>query len=182
MNLNPSRTGGPVQEDINYCQRCGGRLVEKELDNQHRPHCENCGYVVFLDPKVAAVVLVSKDRKLVMVRRAIEPAIGRWSFPSGYVDRGEVVEDAARREVKEETGIDVELTDFVGLYSRTGSLVILAAYAADAVGGTLNPGSEAQEVALFSPAELPPLPFPHDDQIIQDWTALKSGRDRVRPS
>ena len=128
--------------------------------------------MVFLDPKIAAVVLVSWDGKLVMVRRATEPAIGKWSFPSGYVDRGEVVEDGAAREVREETGLEVRLTGFVGLYSRRDNPVVLAVYAAEVVGGTLKPGSEVQEVALFAPDKLPTLPFPHDDEILRDWSGL----------
>ncbi len=154
---------------MNFCQRCGHALAEKAIGGSTRRHCPACGQVVFLDPKLAAVVLVEARGKLVLVKRAIEPALGRWSFPSGYVDRGEAVEDAARREVKEETGLDVELTDFVGLYSGTGETVALAVYTAKVVGGTLSPGSEVQKADLFHPDDLPPLPFPHDDQILQDW-------------
>ena len=100
------------------------------------------------------------------------PAIGRWAFPSGYVDRGEAVEDAAVREVREETGLDVRLNGFVGLYSSTGGPVVLAAYSAQVVGGELRPGGDAREAALFHPDELPPLPFPHDARILRDWRSL----------
>ena len=168
--------GGRVSSEVNFCQRCGHALADEEIENRVRPHCPSCGYVVFLDPKIAAVVLVSTDGKLVLVRRGMEPAIGRWSFPSGYVDRGEVVEDAAIREVKEETGLDVDLAGLVGLYSRTDYPVVLAVYSAGVVGGSLRAGSEVQEVALFPPDELPPLPFPHDDQILEDWKALADNR------
>ena len=140
-----------------------------------RPSCPGCGHVVFLDPKLAAVVLVTMEDKLVLVRRDIEPAMGRWSFPSGYVDRHEAVADAAVREVKEETGLEVELNGFVGLYSRGGSPIVLAAYSAQVIGGRLSPGAEVQETGLFDPDELPPLPFPHNEEIIRDWRALRSG-------
>jgi ADP-ribose pyrophosphatase YjhB (NUDIX family) len=129
--------------------------------------------VLFFDPKVAAVVLVSADDKLVLVRRGIEPAIGRWSFPAGYVDRGESVEDAAVREVGEETGLDIQLTSLIGLYSGRGSPVVLAVYSAQVVGGALAPGGDARETALFHPDDLPSLPFPHDDQILDDWRGLR---------
>jgi 8-oxo-dGTP diphosphatase len=155
--------------DINFCQRCGERLVERTVENKARPCCSSCGYVVYLDPKVAAVVLVAMDGKLVLVRRGVEPAMGRWAFPSGFVDRGEAVEDAAIREVREETGLDVRLNGLVGLYSRNGGAVVLAVYSAQAVGGSLQAGPEVHDVALFAPDELPPLPFPHDDQILRDW-------------
>ena len=160
-----------MSEDINFCQQCGQRLAHKRFENRERPYCPGCGYVVFLDPKIAAVVLVWTEGKLVLVRLDMEPALGRWSFPAGYVDRGEVVEDAAIREVKEETGLEVSLNGLVGLYSAEDSRVVLAVYSANVVGGDLQPGPEVQEVALFDLGELPPLPFPHYDQILTDWRA-----------
>ena len=162
--------------DVNekFCRRCGHALAERDVEGKRRRYCPGCGYVAFLDPKLAAVVLATKDGELVLVRRDIEPAIGKWSLPSGYVDRGEAVEDAAVREVKEETGLDIRLSGFVGLYSRTGSPVVLAAYAAEVVGGAMEAGPEVQETALFPPDRLPALPFPHDDQILDDWRALNA--------
>ena len=161
-----------TSEDIRFCQRCGNALSEKRIEQKSRPYCPSCGHIVFLDPKVAAVVLASKDSKLVLVRLAVEPELGRWSFPSGYVDRGEAVEDAAVREVKEETGLDVRLRCLVGLYSSTANPIVLAVYAADVTGGSMRPGHDTQDVALYSPDELPSLPFPHDDQILADWRAI----------
>ena len=105
---------------------------------------------------------------------------GRWAFPSGYVDRGEAVADAAVREVMEETGLDVRLTAFVGLYSSSGSVVVLAVYSAEVVGGSLRPGGDARETALFDPEALPPLPFPHDDQIIADWRSVTGKKNSPR--
>ena len=163
--------------DVNFCQRCGHSLTRKKIEGKTRPYCPSCGYIVFLDPKVAAVVLVSMDGKLVLVQRDIKPALGHWAFPSGYVDRGEVVEDGAKREVREETGLDVQLDGFVGLYSSANSPVVLAVYSAHPAGGKLIAGQEVQQVALFSPDELPPLPFPHDYQILEDWKALHQNND-----
>ena len=164
--------------EFNYCQRCGHTLAEKSIEDRPRPYCPSCGHVVFLDPKLAVVVLVTVDARLVLVRRATEPALGRWSFPSGYVDRGEPVEEAGQREVWEETGLDVRLRDMVGLYSSRDRPVVLAVYTAEVVGGSLKPGHEVQEAALFPVDELPALPFPHDDQILDDWRALSSTRNR----
>ena len=164
--------------EFKYCSRCGHTLSEKSIEDRPRPHCPSCGHVVFLDPKLAVVMLISVDGKLVMVRRATEPALGRWSFPSGYVDRGEPVEEAGQREVMEETGLDVRVRELVGLYSARDRMVVLAAYSADVVGGSLQAGHEVHEAALFSIDELPPLPFPHDYEILNDWSRLARNQER----
>ena len=124
-------------DDIKYCQECGGPLHQVCIEGQMRPQCVTCGYIVFLDPKVAAVVLIEQKRRLLMVNRGVEPALGEWAFPSGYVDRGESVEDAAVREVKEETGLSVTLNTMVGLYSGNGNPVILVVYDARITGLSL---------------------------------------------
>jgi ADP-ribose pyrophosphatase YjhB (NUDIX family) len=162
-----------VTPELNYCQRCGRALADVTVDGKPRRGCPGCGLVVFLDPKIAAAVLALVGDKLVMIKRGVEPAIGRWSFPSGFVDRGEAVEHAAVREVREETGLDVTLAGLVGLYSWAGSPTVLAVYAAEVAGGELKAGHDALEAALFHPDELPPLSFPHDEQIIKDWQALR---------
>ncbi|MCL0028917.1 NUDIX hydrolase [Dehalococcoidia bacterium] len=144
-------------------------MTNKLVGDVRRDVCSMCGQVAYVDPKLAATVLASLDGKLLLVRRAIEPHIGKWSFPAGYVDRGEAVESAAIREVKEETNLDVEIVRHIGLYSRDGSPVALAAYAANVVGGDLKPGTEAQDVRFFQRDQLPALPFPHDYEILDDW-------------
>ena len=155
--------------DINYCQRCGTRLGERHIEGMMRPHCPSCGFVVFLDPKVAAVALVTDGDGLVMVKRGVEPEYGKWAFPSGYVDRGEVVEAAARREVKEETGLDVELDNLVGVYSLEGNPVVLVVFSAHIIGGLVEVGHDALDVRTFPLTDLPELPFPHDKRMLEDW-------------
>ena len=160
--------------EFNYCQRCGKRLEEKHIEGMLRPYCNACGYVVFLDPKVAAVALVVDGDGIVMVKRGVEPEYGKWAFPSGYVDRGEVVEAAAVREVKEETGLDVALDRLIGVYSLKGSPVVLVVYLAHITGGEVAIGHDALAVKTFALEDLPPLPFPHDEQILKDWHVAES--------
>ena len=155
--------------EFNFCQRCGERLGQKRIEGRLRPHCPACGYVVFLDPKVAAVALVVDGDGLVMVKRGVEPQYGKWAFPSGYVDRGEIVEAAAVREVKEETGLDVALDELIGVYSLEGNPVVLAVYSAHITGGAVEVGHDALDVRTFALDALPELPFPHDERILRDW-------------
>ena len=95
-----------------FCPSCAAALEAKEVAGRQRPVCPKCGRVVYYDPKVAAASIIEREGKVLMVKRAIEPGYGLWSIPGGYVDRGEVVEDAAVREVWEETGLKVETGRF----------------------------------------------------------------------
>jgi ADP-ribose pyrophosphatase YjhB (NUDIX family) len=113
---------------------------------------------------------------VLLVRRGIQPGMGLWSMPGGYVDRGEVVEKAAAREVLEETGLEVEVEHLVGLFSEREHPVMVAAYAARETGGRLHAGQETLEVSFFSLGDLPPLAFPRDKQILARWLELRDGR------
>lgn len=140
---------------------------------RERPVCPQCGRVLYYDPKIAATAIIQREDKVLMVRRATEPGYGLWSMPGGYVDRGEVVEEAAVREVEEETGLVVQVDGLVGLFSEAEHPVVVVAYVAYEVGGHLNAGHEALEVGFFSPDDLPPLAFPRDELILARWQAAR---------
>jgi len=153
-----------------YCKSCGSKTNYKDIDGVLRSHCNNCDYIDFADPKVVAVaIVVNENNELLLIKRNIEPAIGEWAFPSGYIDKGEAVEDAAIREAKEESNLDISLAKLVGVYSNTGNPVILIVYSASARSGKEKPGPETQDVRWFKLDKLPELPFPHDKQILLDW-------------
>jgi ADP-ribose pyrophosphatase YjhB (NUDIX family) len=103
------------------------------------------------------------------VRRDIEPHLGEWSFPSGYADAGEVLEEAAVRETKEETGLDVRIERLLAVHSAAGERVVFVAYAARVTGGRIVVGAECQDVRFFPLDDLPPLAFPHDGGIVRQW-------------
>jgi len=75
-----------------------------------RPVCPQCRWIYFIDPKVAAAVLVEEDGRVLLVRRAGEPFRGLWTLPAGFVNGGEDPAEAAARECLEETGLNVHVT------------------------------------------------------------------------
>jgi len=154
---------------VKYCPHCATLLVLDDIAGRDRPHCPTCSFVYYEDPKLVAVAVISIDGKLVLGRRSINPRIGYWSFPSGYVNRGEAVDAAAVREVEEETQLVVEVDRLLGLYSEADNPIVLAVYLAHPVGGYLCAGDECSEVGLFSPDDLPELAFPNDVRILNDW-------------
>ena len=90
-----------------------------------------------------------------LVRRAIEPGYGLWVFPGGYVDRGEEVTAAARREAREEAGLDVRLDGLVNIYSYPERPLIIIVYSATWIGGELCTDEESLEARLFPPRRFP---------------------------
>ena len=104
-----------------------------------------------------------------MIRRGTDQGYGLWGLPGGYIDRGEVVENAAIREVWEETGLRVKVGELIGLFSESGDPVIVAVFAASEIGGELEPGPEALEVGFFPVDDLPELAFPRDQYVLSKW-------------
>jgi ADP-ribose pyrophosphatase YjhB (NUDIX family) len=144
-------------------------LETQEVFGSERPVCPDCGRVIFYDPKVAVICIVPRDGRVLMIRRATDLGYGLWGLPGGYMDRGEVVERAAAREVREETGLEVETGELIGLFSEAGEPVMVAVYAAKETGGTLEAGPEALEVGFFDIRDLPELAFPRDREVLAKW-------------
>lgn len=158
-----------MRQDDKFCAGCGALLEPQPASGRLRPVCSGCGRVVFYDPKLAAVTVIAREGKVLMVRRAVATGYGLWSVPGGYVDQGEVVEQAAAREVWEETGLLVAVEGLIGLFSEAGNPVIVAAFAGVETGGRLQAGPETLEVAFFDPDSLPPLAFPRDARMLNLW-------------
>ena len=141
------------------------------IDGGHH-RCVECDRIIYSDPKVAVAAIIPMDNGIVLLKRAIEPQIGKWSFPSGYVDRGEKLERALEREVLEECGLVVRVEWLVGVYSEAGQAVVLVVYHADVVSGELVAGDETSEARVFAIEKMPELAFEHDDRIVRDWLAV----------
>jgi len=156
-----------------YCPCCGAPLDSRVLKagEPTRLVCRACAFVFFLDPKIAAGVVFSHDGGILLVQRAIHPSYGKWVFPGGYVDRGEILEAAAIREVQEESGLVVRLTRLLGVYSFPGNPVIVVAYTGEVTGGSLKIDDESLAVRTFPPAEIPwdQLAFPSTVQVLKDY-------------
>ena len=158
-----------------FCQRCGGATATAIVEARERPVCTQCGWVTYLDPKLAVAVVIERNGEFLLGRRGpAASASGRWSFPAGFVERGEVVEAAAVREVREETGVEIALGPLLGLYSRPDETVVLAAYACRSFRGVPAAGDDLDMIGWYTQDALPDMAFPHDTRIIADWRAWRS--------
>jgi 8-oxo-dGTP diphosphatase len=160
-----------------HCQRCGGRTEEREHDGRRRPVCVACGAVTYHDPKLAVAVIIERDGRILLGKRAgWTRSPGTWSFPAGFVERGEVVEAAAIREVREETGLTVTVGPVLGALSEPDEPVVLLPYPAVTVEGEPVPGDDLTELAWFAPESLPTLAFGHDLEIVRLWQHWRGSR------
>jgi ADP-ribose pyrophosphatase YjhB (NUDIX family) len=161
-------------EIYRFCSRCGETMVQRLLKagEPERPVCVACGYVVYLDPKVTVGTIISNaDNQVALVRRAIEPAYGKWGFPGGYVDRGETLIAAAAREAWEEARLEIRIDGLVNIYSYSGQTSIVVVYGATSVGGQLRAEDESLEAAWFSESDVPwpELAFPSTGQGLREF-------------
>lgn len=118
---------------------------------------------------MAAAIPRDDEGRLWLLRRTLHEGAGRWTFPGGFVDLGESVEDAARREAREEMEVDIELGALIGVYSRATERTVLVVFAARAL-GTPRETDEASQVQAFAPADLPwdELAFWSTEQALRD--------------
>ncbi len=156
--------------EFRYCPVCGGELVIKRLkDNEpERMVCKVCDFIFFQDPKLAAGTVFEINGGIVLLRRAIAPAYGKWVFPGGFVDRGERVPDAAIRETREEANVDVAIRELIDVYSYAGSPIVVIVYAAEIRGGELRAADETLEAKVFEPSKIPwdELAFPSTREAV----------------
>ena len=129
----------------------------------------------YLQPKVVAGTLPVREGRVLLTRRAIEPARGLWTFPGGYVDWGEDVREAACRETLEEVQLRVRVEELVGLYSYSGTAVVVVVFLATVPEGAEPVPSprEVLETAYFTPREIPwtGLAFPSTRDALRDWVS-----------
>jgi len=168
----------PLDPGYRFCPKCGHGLHREILKSgePERLVCAGCRFVFYLDSKVAVGTIAALDGRIVLLRRAIEPAYGKWVFPGGFVDRGETVETAAIRETREEANLEVRVRSLLNVYSYPGRPVIVIVYVADVIGGDLRAADETLEARTFLPEEIPwqDLAFPSTCDALQDYVHSRS--------
>jgi mutator protein MutT len=140
-----------------FCPLCGGGLEKRliKLGEPQRLVCTVCGFIFYIDPKLSVIAVIPLDGGVVMVRRAIDPGYGLWVVPGGFVDMGEVVEEAVVRETQEETFLTVRPIRLLNIYSYPDHRTIIAAYVMEYVSGELGAGDETLEARVFGLQEIP---------------------------
>ena len=163
---------------VRHCSRCGGELDFGVVDGEHRERlaCSQCGHIAYVNPRLVATTLPITDAgEIVLIRRGIEPAIGAWAQPGGFLEVDETVHEGAVRETVEETGLIVEPGTIVGLYSRLEAAVVVVVYEARITGGAVRQSPEATEIVAYPPESIPwaEIAFKTTYWALVDWLRLR---------
>ncbi len=162
-----------ISNDYRFCPRCGGRLGLSMIKDgePERLVCEACSFVFYQGPKLVAGALFELDGGIVLVQRDIEPGYGKWTFPGGFVERGERTESAAEREVLEETGLEIKAGGIIGLYSYEDQVPVIAVFSGRVTGGEPQPLDETMAVEVFPRDRLPwsEMAFPSTEHALEDY-------------
>jgi ADP-ribose pyrophosphatase YjhB (NUDIX family) len=166
-----------------FCPHCATELRVQELDSRRRPRCPSCGFVRYQNPTTGVAVVVVQHGKLLLVQRR-GTYDGRWCIPCGHVEWDEDVRTCARREMKEETGLDVRLGPVVDVLSNfhdPEQHTVGIWFAGAVLGGRLRPGSDARDARFYGLNALPAdMAFP-TDLVVCDRLRALVGTPPARP-
>lgn len=155
-----------------FCQACGAALVEQIIEDRPRRVCPACGQIHWRNAKPCAGALVIRHGKVLLVRRTREPFLGYWDIPGGFCEVDEHPAETAVREVWEEAGLEIELTDLLGLWldECAGVVTLNIHYLARPLGRSLQMGDEIDGAAWFAPRALPGrIAFANGIQALAIW-------------
>jgi len=165
-----------VKKKRGYCCHCGMVLDQKVIDGKRRDYCPRCETVFYENPlPVASAIVVNRKRELLLVKRRNDPYRGMWCLPIGFAEADEDVEDAALRELREETGLEGEIVTLVDVDTADdayyGSMAIIT-YEVRRTGGKLVAGDDAADARYFPIGELPPLAWEANRKAVDRYLAM----------
>lgn len=167
-----------------FCPMCGGKLSYKNYNGRYRLTCTSCTYIFYENPIVGvACIVIDEKNRILLGRRGRGKYKGLWCIPCGYVEYEEDVHEAAVREFKEETNLDVELVRVYSVHSNfhdPKKHTVGVWFLARVVGGDLKAGDDLDVVNYFELDNLPPLAFPTDHLVINQ-IKRDVERNRLRP-
>jgi ADP-ribose pyrophosphatase YjhB (NUDIX family) len=146
-------------------------------DDISRQICDHCAHIVYDNPKIVVGSVVLHDGKVLLCRRAIEPKLGFWTVPAGYMELGETPQEGAIREAREEANADLVLGDLLAIYTIKHLSQVQMIYRATLASPAFSAGPESLDVQLFGFDKIPwgEIAFPTVHWMLADIQKVLAG-------
>ena len=158
---------------MKFCSSCGALVTHKipDGDNRLRYVCESCGEIHYQNPKVIAGILPTYDSKVLLCKRSIQPRVGYWTLPAGFLENGESSLEGAIRECSEEANTQVRDPSIYAIFDIPQINQIYIFYRAEMPEAIFSPSAESSDVALFSEEDIPwsELAFPMVEALLDHY-------------
>jgi len=167
---------------MNFCSHCGARVATLTPPGDHLPRfvCESCGTIHYQNPKLIVGCVPEYAGQILLCRRAIEPRLGYWTVPAGFMENGETLQQAAARESREEALADVEILSLLSVVHVIHAHQVHVFFRARLREPSFGPAPESLEVKLVPHAAIPwgELAFPSTEFTLRRYLEdLASGSD-----
>jgi len=142
---------------LKFCSQCGAdvELRIPEGDNLARFICIQCDTIHYQNPKIVTGCIPEWENKILLCKRAIEPRIGHWTLPAGFMENKETTLEAAMRETQEEANADVEILQLYALFNIPHISQVYLIFRAKLLNMDYRPGVESLDVQLFNEQDIP---------------------------
>jgi ADP-ribose pyrophosphatase YjhB (NUDIX family) len=167
---------------MNFCSNCGSRVALRIPPGDERPRfvCDSCGTIHYQNPRIVVGCVPEHEGRILICRRAIEPRLGYWTVPAGFMENGESLQQGAARECHEEALADVEIGSLLALVSLISVHQVHVFFRAKLRTPAFGAGPESLEVKLVTPEEIPwnDIAFQSTTFALQHWLADRAaGRE-----
>jgi len=167
---------------MNYCSHCGAPVELRVPPGDHLPRyvCNACGTIHYQNPRLVVGCVPEHAGRILLCRRAIEPRLGYWTVPAGFMENGETLQQAAARESHEEALARVEIGSLLAVVHVLHARQVHVFFRAALLNPEYGAGAESLEVALVAPAEIPwgELAFPSTEYALRRYLEDRgSGRE-----
>lgn len=168
----------PYIRNISFCHFCGDRLIKKMAEGRRRLFCKSCDTPIYQNPVPATcLVVIDKYERVLLVKRSVEPKIGHWCLPGGFIELNEFPDESALRELTEETGLTGRIKLLLGVSTNPSAqyeTVLMVGYLVKQFSGTLVPGDDASDAEWFSFDELPEIAFDSHRRFVRQYYDIQS--------
>ncbi|MCP3922248.1 MAG: NUDIX domain-containing protein [Desulfobacterales bacterium] len=159
-----------------FCHFCATPLINKYIEGRTRRFCTSCNSPIYENPIPAScLVVINEKDEVLLVKRSVEPQIGMWCLPGGFIELGETPYEAGLRELKEETGLSGKIDTLLGVSTHSNEQyysVLITGFLIKQFSGSMNAGDDASDVSFFSKNKMPKIAFSTHESFINTYYSI----------